>query len=232
MFRRAVRDELIASNPCALLDLERGGRRRERIATPAEAEQLLAALRPDDRALCGCALYAGLRQGELMALDWNDIDFKAGLIRVRRSFDRRNRIFLEPKTSAGTRRVPLLGRLRRRLIEHSKVTGRTSGLVFGVSPTRPFTDSAVRRRAHLAFRTASLNPIGLHESRHSFASLLIAAGVNAKAISTYLGHASIETTFDIYGHLMPGNENVAADLVERFLANDEDDHAPDEPRTG
>ena len=79
VFRRALRDELIASNPCALLDLERGGRLRERIATPAEAELLLAALRPDDRALWACALYAGLRQGELMALDWNDIDFKARL---------------------------------------------------------------------------------------------------------------------------------------------------------
>ena len=55
----------------------------------------------------------------------------------------------------------------------------------------------------------------------------IAAGVNAKAISTYLGHASIETTFDIYGHLMPGNESVAGMLVERFLADsDEDNHEP------
>jgi integrase len=50
-----------------------------------------------------------------------------------------------------------------------------------------------------------------------FASLLIAAGVNAKAITTYLGHASIQTTFDLYGHLMPGNEDEAVALVDAYL---------------
>jgi integrase len=66
-------------------------------------------------------------------------------------------------------------------------------------------------------RRAGLTPIGLHEFRHTFASLVIAAGVNAKAISAYLGHASIQTTFDLYGHLMPGNEEEAVALVDAYL---------------
>ncbi len=57
-------------------------------------------------------------------------------------------------------------------------------------------------------------PIGLHEARHTFASVLIAAGVNAKAITTYMGHASIQTTYDLYGKLMPGSEAEAAALVD------------------
>lgn len=57
----------------------------------------------------------------------------------------------------------------------------------------------------------------MHECRHTFASLLIAAGVNAKAITAYLGHASIQTTFDLYGHLMPGNEDEAVALVDAYL---------------
>ena len=67
-----------------------------------------------------------------------------------------------------------------------------------------------------ARRRAGLDPIGLHECRHTFASLLIAAGVNAKAITSY--HASIQTTFDLYGHLMPGNEDEAVALVDAYLA--------------
>ena len=59
--------------------------------------------------------------------------------------------------------------------------------------------------------------IRLHECRHTFASLMIAAGVNAKALSTYMGHASITITLDRYGHLMPGNEEEAADLLDAFL---------------
>ncbi len=66
-------------------------------------------------------------------------------------------------------------------------------------------------------KEAGLQPIGLHEARHTFASILIAAGVNAKALSTYLGHSSIQITLDRYGHLMPGNEDEAVALVDAYL---------------
>jgi integrase len=62
-----------------------------------------------------------------------------------------------------------------------------------------------------------LKPIGLHEARHSFASLMIAAGVDAKALSTYMGHSSITITLDRYGPLMPGNESEAASLLDAYL---------------
>jgi integrase len=63
-----------------------------------------------------------------------------------------------------------------------------------------------------------LNRITLHECRHTFASLMIAAGVNAKALSTFMGHANISITLDRYGHLMPGSEAEAADLLDVYLA--------------
>jgi len=62
--------------------------------------------------------------------------------------------------------------------------------------------------------------ITLHECRHTFASLMIAAGVNAKALSTYMGHSAVAVTFDRYGHLMPGNENEAARILDAYLARD------------
>jgi integrase len=113
--------------------------------------------------------------------------------------------------------VPIAAALRDALVEHKLVTRRDTGLAFGSSETRPFTPTAVRKRALTAWRRAGLDPIGLHECRHTFASLLIAAGVNAKAITAYLGHASIQTTFDLYGHLMPGNEEEAVALVDAYL---------------
>jgi integrase len=113
--------------------------------------------------------------------------------------------------------VPIVAALRDLLVEHKLVTRRDAGLVFGSSARRPFTPTAVRKRALTAWRQAHLESIGLHECRHTFASLLIAAGVNAKAITAYLGHASIQTTFDLYGHLMPGNEDEAVALVDAYL---------------
>ena len=123
----------------------------------------------------------------------------------------------EPKSRAGRRGVPIVAALRDLLVEHKLVTRRDDGLVFGSSTTSPFTPTAVRKRALTAWRREGLEPIGLHECRHTFASLLIAASVNAKAITAYLGHASIQTTFDLYGHLMPGNEAQAASLLDRYL---------------
>jgi integrase len=83
---------------------------------------------------------------------------------------------------------------------------------------RPFTGSAIRRRAQRFWAAAGIDPIGLHEARHTCASTWIAAGVNAKALSTYLGHANISVTFDRCGHLIPGGEDAALALIDAFYA--------------
>ena len=126
-------------------------------------------------------------------------------------------MFVSPKSRAGARKVPIVAELRDQLAEHKARTGRDVGLVFGRSESMPFSTSTVDRRAKRAWARAELAPIGLHECGHTFASILIAAGVNAKAITAYLGHASIQTTFDLYGHLMPGNEDEAVALVDAYL---------------
>jgi integrase len=88
----------------------------------------------------------------------------------------------------------------------------------GSSATNPFTASAVYRRVRVAWSAAGLSPINLHEARHTFASTAIAAGLNAKIIATYMGHSSIQVTYDLYGKLMPGNDAEAAALFEAYLA--------------
>ena len=74
------------------------------------------------------------------------------------------------------------------------------------------------KRADDAWKAAGLERVTLHECRHIYASFAIAAGVNAKALSTYMGHANIAITLDRYGHLMPGNEAEAATLLDAFLS--------------
>jgi Phage integrase family len=63
----------------------------------------------------------------------------------------------------------------------------------------------------------ALGRLRLHQARHTYASFMIAAGVNAKALSSFMGHSSIKVTFDLYGHLMPGTEAKAAALLDTFL---------------
>jgi integrase len=217
IYRRAVKREQVSVNPTVGLELPAVRGTRDRIATPDEAAALLAAAPERDRPIWAAALYAGLRRGELQALRWEDVDLSAGLIRVERAWDEKSRVFVDPKSRSSRRVVPIAGQLRGFLLEHGVRTGRR-GLVFGATPESPFTASNVWRRACTAWDRAGLARINFHEARHTYASLMIAARVNAKAIATYMGHASVTTTYDRYGHLMPGNEREATDLLDKYLA--------------
>ena len=162
------------------------------------------------------AMYAGLRSGELRALRWEDVDLASGLIRVERSWDAREGP-VGPKSHAGRRKVPIPVAFRDYLVVQRMQAEWEDGLVFGRTAERPFDPSVVRQRALRAWERDGREPITLHEARHTFASLMIAAGVNAKALSTYMGHSSVTITYDTYGHLMPGNEDESAALLDAYL---------------
>jgi integrase len=225
--RRAVSRGDLLMNPTTGLELPAARGRRDRIATPDEAVELLSALPDRFRAVWATAAYAGLRLGELLALRWDDVDLDAGVIRVERSWDPEARLVIAPKSRSGVRTVPIAKVLREHLIAHRLSSGRPSGLVFGRTAETPFHPSHLWTTARDAWEAANvkrgkeeiglLQPIGMHECRHTFASLMIAAGVNAKALSTYMGHTSIGITLDRYGHLMPGNEGEAATLLDAYL---------------
>ncbi|MEJ7567774.1 MAG: site-specific integrase [Gaiellaceae bacterium] len=216
IYRRAFTRNEIAVNPTTALELPASRGRRDRIASPAEAQRLIGLVAARDRALWATAFYAGLRLGELLALRWEDVDLAGGVIRVERAYDMTARAFIEPKSRAGRRKVPLAAVLRDYLLEH-KLGSRESGLVFGRTPELPFDYSSTMNRAKRAWKRFEVAPISLHEARHTFASLLIDANVNAKAISTFMGHSSIAITIDRYGHLMPGSEDEAAARIDAYL---------------
>jgi len=215
IYRRAIARNQVMVNPTKGLALPAVRARRDRVARPEEAAALIAAVPGGDRAIWATALYAGLRLGELKALRWGDIDLEQNIITVSRSWDRKEGP-IAPKSHAGTRRVPISMPLRKYLIAHRLAQVTEQALVFGRPGGKPFSQ-AVTDRARAAWRKHRLRPIGLHESRHTYASFMIAAGVNAKALSTYMGHSSITITLDRYGHLMPGNEAEAGDTLTAYL---------------
>lgn len=106
--------------------------------------------------------------------------------------------------------------------------------MFGRTVEQAFYASTVDGRAKRAWTTANererelaererrepdlLRSIGLHMCRHTFASLLIDAGANPKAVQTFMGHSKIQTTFDIYGHLLPGSRDEVRERMDSYLA--------------
>ena len=218
IYRRALMRADVMVNPTLGLALPAQRGRRERIADAPEAARLLAALAQQDQAVWASAPFAGLRRGEIRGLRVRDVDFDGGLVRVEQSWDDKAGP-IEPKSRAGTRRVPMAKPLRAFLAAHRlrSGVGADDELFFGEGGEEVLNTDALAGRARARWQQVSLTPIGLHECRHSYASLMIAAGVNAKALSVYMGHSSITVTLDRYGHLMPGHEGEAAAMLSGYL---------------
>ena len=229
--RRALRTDELVVNPTANLDLPAAHGTRNRVASPEEAAVLLELLPDDERVLWATAFYAGLRRGELRGLQCDDVDTEARLLHVRRGWDDIEGA-IDPKSKKGARAVPMSGELRRILLEHMAQTGRRGeDLVFGRTTLEPFTPTWIRKRALGcwaagavgAFLTGQPFPvevdlIGLHECRHTYVSLMHAAGRSLEEIGDYVGHSSSYMT-DRYRHLIEGQRAEAADAFDAFLAS-------------
>lgn len=218
LYRRARAREGLAVNPTRDLELPAPNPKDVEIVGPEIAAQLLDVLPVEDRALWATALYAGLRYGELRALRWSAVDLAGGSIRVTESWDPKEGA-IAPKTKNSQRTTPLPGLLRDYLMEHRIAAGEPTAeaLVFGDKIGKPFQAATIYRRADRAWDARALGRLRLHQARHTYASFMIAAGVNAKALSSFMGHSSIKVTFDLYGHLMPGTEAEAAALLDTYL---------------
>lgn len=228
----ALRWDLVARNVAVLVDPPRVPRRDVPIMTPAEARQFLSVAR-DDRlsALYAVALALGLRQGEALALNWENVDLDAGFLRVRRALQRVNGkpTFVEPKSQRAIRtiRIPtaILTELRAhraRQLEERLWAGlrwKEQGLVFTTTIGTPLDATNVTHRLHRMLRSAGLADMRFHDLRHGAASLMLAQGVHPRVVADILGHSEVRLTLDVYSHVIPALQDDAADRMERALAD-------------
>jgi len=227
VFRYAVEREYCDANPTTGLRLGNGGGHRTRAATADEAAELLAALPADVRVIYATAFYAGLRRGELRGLRWTDVDLASSEITVRNSWDDYAGL-IRPKSEAGADRdVPIFAVLRDHLTEHKAATGRGGNdFVFGAAADRPFTPTHIRKQALAAWKAENENraekkldllvPIGLHECRHTFVSMLSDAGVSLEEIGDYVGHGSTYMT-GAYRHLLKDRPKKTTRTMDAYL---------------
>ena len=219
IYRRARAREGVPVNPTRDLELPVPNPKEVEIVAPDVAAALLDVLPLDERAIWATALYAGLRYGELRALRWEAVDLERRLIEVRASWDPKEGP-IEPKTRNSRRTVPMPTLLRTLLLalRDGDAKPEPHALIFRVADDEPFQAERLYRYADQRWRKAGLTDrLRLHQARHSYASFMIVAGVNPKALSSFMGHSSITVTFDLYGHLMPGTEAEGASLLDAFL---------------
>ena len=221
-----VRRRWLAANPVAQVDRPpptRQHSRRIRFLQPVEVEALLRAVHEDDLGrveypLYLCAAMTGLRQGELLALKWLDIDWTSGRVRVADNYPRGFTARVDSPKSHFLRSVPMADRLAGELERHFQRSAYRSpeDLVFCHPHTGHVLDaSKLRKRFVEAIDRAGVNPITFHELRHTFGTQMAAAGAPLRAIQEWLGHADAKTT-EIYAHYAPDSTNGAAFAARAF----------------
>ena len=230
IFELARRRKLIAANPCQLIELPAVARDADiRFLDQTELEALLrAAPEPEcsrsdhdwwrvERVLYLAAAMTGMRQGELLALRWCDIDWLAQRARVRRSFVRGE--FATPKSKRSTRAVPLAARLMgelERLCRASEWDG-DEDLVFANPHTgRPMDRTKLLKRFKAACRRAGVREVRFHDLRHTFGTRMAASqSVSMRTLQEWMGHRDFATTL-IYADYQPGERE--SQLVDAAFA--------------
>jgi integrase len=239
ILNHAVEDALIHQNPASRLgrfNLAKGRGRKVEFLTREEARHFLETakeIRPKRYPLFLTAVRAGLRLGELVALEWDDIQFGADeddanrFLMIRRNLVRGR--LTSPK-GRKARRVDLSRDLRRALmdlrdsrtlqaIEKGQFDedggGKIPKLVFPSRTGRYLNGSNLYHRDFLpCLQAAGLRRVTFHALRHTFASLLIQKGASLAYVKEQMGHSSIQVTVDTYGHLIPGGNIAWVDALD------------------
>ena len=214
----AVEDGRLARSPCRRIALPRIEQSEKRFLTIEEVEQLAATIRPRYRAFVLTGAYTGLRPGELAALRTDRLDLLRRQLRVE-----------EPlKTPAARRTVSFPLFLAEELGAHLAAHPGRDDLVFTAPQGGRLRLELFRSRIwYPAVHDSVGEPMRPHDLRHTHVALLIAAGEDPYVISRRLGHASIRTTYDVYGHLFAGRDQETAAALEAARAQS----LADSPRT-
>ena len=241
ILRYAVRLEFLMRNPSQFVEIPRRRRMDMRVLDEEQTRLFLGEAKrtsPYYR-LYLTAIITGMRQGELLGLRWRDVDLLGGMASIQQTFYRLSgnkkkgvrteAIFKPPKSEKSRRRVALppalveeLRGLHEEQGEYRQILGaeyQDADLVFCQVNGKPLhAHNIVRRDMRKVLERAKLPRIRFHDLRHGSGSLDMARGVNPKVVQERLGHSTVAFTLQVYGHVLPGmREEAAQDLADQIL---------------
>lgn len=242
IFEEAVLNQMIPLNPCKGISWESSKKGTHRALEPWERE--LIYLNHKSHRIGSCAvimLFAGLRRGEAIALEWEDIDFDAGIIHVNKAirFESNKAVMATTKTEAGVREVPLLPQLKSALLEYDDRTGPICRLASGdpIATQSGFErgwESYINsmenilnglppvvkgRRSDKDTESRKKFSIRTHDLRHTFCTMLYNAGIGLKEAQYIMGHADPEMTMEVYTHLDEEKRRSASEILKKYEDN-------------
>lgn len=215
IFEFAIISGDIQINPSTSVTIPRGLKTTHRdVPDEADIQKIKAGLNLPFGLFAYLLLYTGLRRGEALALNYEDIDRAAGVIRINKAvyFDVNQPALKETKTKAGTRTVPLLAPLAAALPPDGR------GPIFSMEGGKLLTQTVFRRR-WATYQKASGIQSTPHQLRHLYATILFEAGIEDKTAQEIMGHSSIATTRAIYTHIREAKLAEAAAKLDGYFSS-------------
>jgi len=222
--KSAVRQHLLIQNPVPDVPRPKVVRREVRPFTLEQVALFLAAARDLPLfALYVLAIDSGMREGEMLALEWEDFDWQRGTVRVERTFTRDgHRILISPGKTKRSRRVICLSRTTLEVLDQHRQTQLRQGLIHAhVFCNRRggyiWPEHLRERLFKPLLRRAGLPVIHFHDLRHTCATLLLLMGEKTLVVSERLGHSKPSITADVYQHLLEGMQEGAAQRMQQIM---------------
>jgi len=235
ILEKAVKWGYVAVNPVKRVEAPKVPRHQIKIYDEDNMAKLISAIEEVDikyRLMIYIAISTGLRRGEIMGLDWTDVNLETGEIKINKSsqYIPKTGVFIKsPKNEHSIRQVylsptilPLLKSYKEIQEKERENVGslwRESGKIFVTWCGEPMHPDTISKWFTNFLKRKNLPPIVFHSLRHASASLAIAMGVNVKTVSSRLGHANISTTMDIYGHALTNADMEAAKKLDIVFRN-------------
>ena len=221
---QAVAQGLILKNPALSCKAPVTRPKEMQVLTGEEIQRLLIQARED-----GCfellllELTTGLRRGEILALQWDDLNFQTGALRVERQVQRiqGKLVVAQPKTRASCRSILLPAPVLKILEQYRQ---NVSSRWMFPSPRKedsPLDPAAVRKKLSAVLRRAGCPAARFHDLRHTFATSALEHGMDVKTLSTVIGHVSSATTLNVYAHVTDEMRQKAADKIDRAITGTE-----------
>jgi len=227
---QAARQGILGRNVADVVNKPRIRRREMAVLTPEQVRTLFRAAQVDRlQALYVLAVSTGMRQGELLALKWRDIDLDGAALQVRSTLQRTRDgfEFSEPKTARSRRQIALTRAAVEALRLHraSQLEERlrcpywqNAEIVFATEAGTPIeAGNMIRRSFQPLLARAGLPRIRFHDLRHTAATLMLSQGIHPKIASEMLGHSTIAVTLDLYSHVTPTMQRQATEALDALL---------------
>ena len=232
---RAVRDDQLRTNPAIGCKLPPKKAKEMQVLDREELQKFLIQAQADGYyELFLLDICTGLRRGELIALQWEDLNFETGVLTVNKQAYTVNGELqiIPPKTKASMRKLVLPPAVLAVLREyHRKVDSRWM-FPSPVKADRPITPGVARRRLQTILERADCKRVRFHDLRHTFATLALENGMDVKTLSAMLGHVSAVTTLDIYTHITGDMQRAAAASIDRSIGKAEPQEETEPERKG